>query len=66
MRKEELEVRKFEAETRRLEILSAKERTELEYQAKKKELELREKNEAAQNEERMTMTRALLEFLQKK
>lgn len=65
IKKEELGLRKFEAETRRMEVEMQKQKHEFDYKAKIEELELKKISEAAQNLEKQAMTQALLDLLKK-
>lgn len=66
LKTEEVSVRKYEAETRRMEMEIMKQQNERDYQLKLQELELRKKIEGAQAEEKLAMTKAMLELLQRK
>ena len=59
LKKEELEIRKFEAETTRRQM-------EMEHKARMEEIELKRASESAQALERQAMTHALLELIKKK
>ncbi|CAG7837621.1 unnamed protein product [Allacma fusca] len=66
LKKEELLLRKLEAENRLLELTLAKEKQEMDFKIKQAELEMQQQAQKAQNEEKCTLTKALIEVISKR